>query len=621
MKLFIVFWKIFTRTVAVSTLITLGTLTFNANAALDNKGTDFIMAFLHNYDTTATAELHLTGDVATDVTVTYPINAPIFNQVFAIVPGTVTIVTLPIAAYNGWTPNSVQDNLVRAVAVEEFVAYQINRRTASSDAALALPVDTMNLEYMVSDYNTVFTGEFAVYAAFDNTTVTITPTNALIGHGAGVPFNIVLNQGEGYYARSAAADPSGTLIGTKVESDRPVGLVNGNRCTNVPLGIGACDHIFEVAQPLVSWGLTASAGGLPNRPNGTVYRILASEDNTTVSINGVVQGVINSGQFIETAQLPGNQFFSADKAIFVTQYMTGQNAPGAVSGDPAMANIIPSAQYQNHYTFSTVGGAQFAENFLTIIADNADVGLLTLDGVPVPAINYTPIPGQPLSAAIVPLSDGPHVTSSTNSHGITVEGYNGFDSYIFPGGALFQFINPHGDPYPPVCTLDINNNAATGAVTDNKPSEDINGNDVLDPGEDVNGNGVIDEDTGVFFVEATNIVNIVFNLNPFTPGDEQATYTADLIDPNQPGSATITGTDGAGNICTLDIDLNGNDGLICDTDGDLDIDRIDLRTISLARNQPALPNDPRDANGDGIITPSDVKICIPLCTLARCAIQ
>ncbi len=69
-----------------------------------------------------------------------------------------------------------------------------------------------------------------------------------------------------------------------------------------------------------------------------------------------------------------------------------------------------------------------------------------------------------------------------------------------------------------------------------------------------------------------------------------------------------------------DLSISDVDNAICDVEPDGDIDRVDLRTISLARGQVAQPGDPRDANGDGTITPSDVKVCIPLCTLRRCAI-
>jgi hypothetical protein len=42
-----------------------------------------------------------------------------------------------------------------------------------------------------------------------------------------------------------------------------------------------------------------------------------------------------------SVRIAGNHEFSADKPIFVTQYMTGQSSPGATLGDPAMGNMIP----------------------------------------------------------------------------------------------------------------------------------------------------------------------------------------------------------------------------------------------------------------------------------------
>ena len=62
-------------------------------------------------------------------------------------------------------------------------------------------------------------------------------------------------------------------------------------------------------------------------------------------------------------------------------------------------------------------------------------------------------------------------------------------------------------------------------------------------------------------------------------------------------------------------------GTDCDVDADGDIDRDDVRLIALARNTPANgPDDPRDPNGDGIITANDARICSLQCTLPRCAI-
>ena len=410
------------------------------------------------------------------------------------------------------------------------------------------------------------------------------------------------------------------MTGTIIEATRPVGLVNGNRCTNVPNNTSACDHIYEVAQPVQSWGLTASATNLPNRPSGTIYRIVASEDNTSVEINGIFQGTINRGEFIETPLLTGNLSFSGDNPIFVTQYMPGQSSPGATLGDPAMGNMIPSEQYLTDYTFSTVGDSQFVQNFATIIAANADVGSLLLDGVPVPAGDFTPFDDIPFSSAVIELTQGTHTTSSLNPHGITVEGYNGFDSYIYPGGALFGFINSQGDPFPPVCSVTMNGDMASGSVSDNTNDEDLNNNGQLDPGEDANNNGVLDADTGVFFVNTLSSTNVSISVSPFAAGDGSVSVSATRIDGSQPGSASIEGVDGAGNTCALEIEFTDEEAMACDIDGDMNVDMDDLMMIRAARNMSALPGDLRDNDGNGVINTLDFRQCAIQCTQNRCAV-
>jgi hypothetical protein len=516
------------------------------------------MAFLPNYVEAGSRQLQLTADVATTVQVEYPMGTFVGN--FLASPGVVTIVTLPNTVSSAWVANNVQNNTVRASSTKEFVCYICNIQPFTSDAALALPVDTMNTEYIVIDYNPAFErgANFCVVAAYDSTTVTITPARALIGHPVGVPFSVLLNRGQGYYAQSTDANPPGNT-GTIVSSDRPVGVTEGDSCTQIPFGTVACDHIFEVGQPVQTWGTNVPVANLPNRTS-TIYRIVASQDATTVKMDGVFLATLNRAQWIER-NLAGDHFFQADKPFYVCQFMTGVGSPGAVSGDPAMCNMIPSDQYLSAYTFSTVGGSQFAQHFLTIIAETADAttGGVILDGVAMAAGLFTVIPTSAYSVARVQVAQGAHNTASRGFHGITVEGYNQADSYEYPGGARFQFINPVGDHNPPICNLDsTTTTSASATVSDNRPSEDVNGNGILDPGEDLNGNGVIDKDTGVFFVQLVpGSVNLQLNVVAFVPGDPIVHYTVTLINSSLPGSGTVAGTDGAGNTCSLTFQLPG----------------------------------------------------------------
>jgi IgGFc binding protein len=600
----------------------------SAFAAVDNKGSEFFIAFLPNpLSSGQQVELHLTADAPTTVHIEYPTGAPVFTSSVNLTPGSVSIVSLPVTASSTWSANNIQKNVVRAysAANQEFIAYSINRKVETSDAALNLPVDALNTQYLVSAYNPRFVGsQFNVYAAYDQTTVTIKPKNNIVGHPAGVPFNIVLQKGEGYYGLSSTTNMiTGNLIGTEISADKPIGVVNGNGCTQVPTGTIACDHIFEVAHPVQSWGKTAAVVNLPNRPAGTVYRVLASENNTTVSQDGVTISNLARGQFTEVGPLAGNHFFSADKPIFVTQYMTGNRSPSAISGDPAMGNMIPPPQFQKQYTFSTVGGNQFAQHFLTVIAENSDVGSITLDGVPIPPASFSAIPSSTLSGATLLLAEGSHQTASSSPHGVTVEGYNNFDSYLYPAGAAFEFINPIGDPYLPICQMTLNGDIFAANATDNKPTEDLNGNKILDAGEDTNGNGVIDRDTGIFAVELSpSATNLSLDVPAFVPGVPTLAFNVNILNDQQAASGLVTVKDGAGHVCTLDASFTPTAERICDIDQNQIVDVNDLSPIQDRLRQPATaPNDPMDVDHDGIISILDVRTCVLECDFEECASQ
>ena len=421
-----------------------------ATFVIDNKGREFFVGFMPNPLGAATASVQLTSDVPTNVTIQYPVSSPSFSQTVALTPGQVRVVNIPAGSHTGWTAGRVLNNSVRVFGPDEFVTYVVNRAQFTSDAGMALPVDALGTSYIVTTYRgsalvSQDRSQFLVLAAFDNTTVTITPKTTVRIPAPGtnappnVPFQIVLNRGQGFRAEALLAGTD--LTGTLVESDRPIALVNGNICTNVPTSTAFCDHIFEVAHPLRSWGTSALVRNLPNRNGGSIYRVVASVDGTEVRRNGVLQTTLNKGQFFETGLLTGSHLFEGSHPIFVTQFMTGSTSAGASLGDPAMANMIPADQYLKSYTFSTVGGSQFRTHFLTLIAPDTSIGSVTLDGAPIAAAQFTPIGTTGFSSALLTIAEGTHTTSSPQPHGITVEGVNADDSYIYPGGAQLEFIN------------------------------------------------------------------------------------------------------------------------------------------------------------------------------------
>jgi hypothetical protein len=83
---------------------------------------------------------------------------------------------------------------------------------------------------------------------------------------------------------------------------------------------------------------------------------------------------------------------------------------------------------------------------------------------------------------------------------------------------------------------------------------------------------------------------------------------------------------GAGGLCDLQqTDTNGDgqgdvcEDPICDVDGDGSIDRNDISAIFAQRGNVASgPDDPMDANGDGVISVNDGRICVLECDNPNC---
>ena len=65
---------------------------------------------------------------------------------------------------------------------------------------------------------------FDIVATEDNTIVTITPTLDIVGHPANIPFQVMLNKGQTYSARTLITSANASLMGSHVVSDKPVAI-------------------------------------------------------------------------------------------------------------------------------------------------------------------------------------------------------------------------------------------------------------------------------------------------------------------------------------------------------------------------------------------------------------
>jgi len=198
-----------------------------------------------------------------------------------------------------------------------------------------LPTNTLGKEYYSINYtnnSNVANSNcwFYVIATEPGTTdVEITPSANAIGHLAGVPFTITLQQGQVYNVMGTVAGNSGTdLTGSKVKS-----LAAGNACKRIAVYSGSgriyincgaggtsSDNYMVQSFPKAAWGkkyLTAPTGVSQSR---NIFRICVSDPAAQVKINGVltVLPLINNFYY-EIAATNAPQLIESDLQITVKQ--------------------------------------------------------------------------------------------------------------------------------------------------------------------------------------------------------------------------------------------------------------------------------------------------------------
>jgi hypothetical protein len=238
------------------------------------------------------------------------------------------------------------------------------------------------------------------------------------------------------------ATTTGDLTGSRVESDRPVQVIGGHYCANVPDGFGYCDHLEESMLSIEALGAeyVINSPAVTTIPAGKeqMVRIVAVEAGATSLTYDPPQATFpasigGQGQWVEIPRQAVNYKLTADKKILVAQLMEGSSVAGG-TGDPAMALAVPIDQFRTDYLFHAP--TNYETNYVDI---TAPVGAnIILDGTAVTNWQAIGASGWQL-ARITPLgagpaSDGNHRISGDQGFGISVYGYGMDTSYWYPGG-------------------------------------------------------------------------------------------------------------------------------------------------------------------------------------------
>jgi hypothetical protein len=412
----------------------------------------------------AVAVSNAANDVA-NVTIEHgALTAPV---TFTVAPGEVAVHRLPWVPalkrcqtegfYECGAPQSYGALAVRGAyrlrATRPVTVYQFSpldyayggKYSYSNDASLLLPTNAWTGNYVVPAWPAWnnMPSTMAITASLDGTAVLVTTRAPTVGgdgapsFAAGVPQTVTLGAGDVLMLMSQTGD----LTGSIVDADKPVQVIAGHHCTQVPIGSAACDHLEESVFPtealsteyLVTAPLLPSTGA----PRIQMIRVTAAQAGTTVTLDPAVAGpftLANVGDFAEIPRRAEDFLITGTRKIMVTHYMVGQNAaPAATTGDPAMTLAVPIEQYRDNYRFHAP--TNYEANYVNVTAPTGAV--VQVDGAAIPAGSYAPIGASGFGVARVALSNtgnGNHVAQSSVPFGITVYGYGQYTSYWYPGG-------------------------------------------------------------------------------------------------------------------------------------------------------------------------------------------
>jgi len=338
----------------------------------------------------------------------------------------------------------------------------------TNDASLLLPSTAMTNNYRVTAFPTwggdKAPGYVGITATQDGTNikVKVSSIGAIAAGGTDIvatPANGVLSlsldAGDVVELVGAVTDGS-DLSGSLIQSTKPIQVIAGAACMQIPNNVLACDHIEESVLPAETLGkhyyVTRPTG--PNgQPVGHVVRLYGNVDGTKLQypsgtpLNAPVQ--LDAGKVWDMGVVNEDFEIAADNEFAVATFQLGGAAvdpatpQGARKGDPAQSQATAAEQWRKNYIF--IAPNDFTVSYVDIIQP-MDASVI-IDGSP--GISPVKIGTSDVGVARVQLSGaagGVHLVTGDKPFGIQVSGYGVNTSYQYPGGLALEAIAPSPPP-------------------------------------------------------------------------------------------------------------------------------------------------------------------------------
>lgn len=415
------------------------------------EGTEFWFGFMEgrNYNQSGHyLQITVTSAYNTNFRLTYGAAETLYGS-YPVAANSSKVLQIPWEMFEVRGSESAEYQGLHLVANDPVNVYALNWDDKSADVAVIYPLESIGDDYFVMCYTPHVSenngkpqngrnSEFLLVATQNNTKIEITPSVETAGNKpAGIPFSISLNRGQTYQVQSMnkILPNQGDLTGSYIKADKPIGVYSGNLATSVPKleGVNAWDHLYEQMPPLYSWGREYYTVPMMGR-DADRYRVLASEDGTSVTIDVLGSFQLDRGEFNEFV-LTKNQAsrITADKPVLVAQFSQSQSID-QLPGDPSMIVLSSTSQSKNNVTFEAYDLRSITSHYINIISKTNQVANLRFDGASFSTLGYffQPFAGTDYSFVQMPVVRGTHTLLNT-------QGDQGFLAYVYGFGELESF--------------------------------------------------------------------------------------------------------------------------------------------------------------------------------------
>lgn len=259
-----------------------------------------------------------------------------------------------------------------------------------------------------NSYAPVPYSSFDMVATQNNTTITITPSNSIVGHAAGSAFTITLNEGETYSATAASVLAAQHLQGSRVIADKPIAItIKDDLLNGGPFG-GCSDLGGDQIVPIGLLGTEYVAmKGFLNAPGDQIF-VTAIQNGTAISQDGVAVTTINAGQTYRLGIAGTATYIQTSAPVYVLQL----SGFGCEIGIDIIPPIICTGSFDVSFTRSTA-----EDMFINVMVRNGGQNGFLVNGsnAVITGAAFTAVPGtggQWLSAQVsLPVGNYPQGTA------------------------------------------------------------------------------------------------------------------------------------------------------------------------------------------------------------------